>query len=417
LCTSAWFLCTQLGHLLFNSFLRFLFSFSSLPKAIDIKNSGISLSEALKPLAILTKRVINGNLFKLRISGNPFVHDAVDAFMKAEDGLLEHSSDHGKLLDALRYLFQSIKEKIILESEKDKEDRQLFSFGNVDADLIATLRGPLPVHLRMEKMKLGPLDMLFMCYILGVWPRRKLEDSEDVVQLPSAVPWSPELCADVDQCEWFLARKKLAAIKVDDDGVESLLAETNWPGAVEKLYFEGNKLGDDGARVLSVLLRRSVICGKSPLTDLVLRDNFIGTTGVNHIIKATAEGDILRGGYLDLSRNDLCLAFSGVLDEGQDALHGLYHSPLKKINLSECNLSGTFLRGIARAVYQNNTIEYLLLSNNEITDIGVRILEEELKEEDELECLDVTENPISDDGIDDVMKLLGENNNVKVLVR
>lgn len=166
-------------------------------------------------------------------------------------------------------------------------------------------------------------------------------------------------------------------------------------------------------------LLTKILCKNSTLVSLDLSDNEIRDMGIKSISDALnnnwessdiADNHNKKLEYLYLSNNN----FSNVGCEALSRL--LIFNSLIYLDLSSCLGKNGFndeLRFLSNGLENNNTLEYLILSSNFITDC--RFLANALKKNTTLKRLDLSDNKINDDGVLALSESLKQNNTLEYL--
>ncbi|XP_065890344.1 protein NLRC3-like isoform X2 [Dysidea avara] len=199
------------------------------------------------------------------------------------------------------------------------------------------------------------------------------------------------------------------AVKVlcmDSDGLiaQEASAISDIMCCLEELYIRNNKLGDDGAVILSYWLTQT-----NKLRVLDISDNIITVTGAIAIANGLIFNTSIK--ILDIMGNsmgqDVAMAFAEVITKNK---------LIKELNIAKCEISGTGTVAIANSLLHNTSLEVLNMSDNIMDQNGATAIAEVIMNNDMLKKLSLWSDDTTDEeSVMTVMKSLEYNNSITVL--
>ncbi|XP_065885091.1 protein NLRC3-like isoform X2 [Dysidea avara] len=159
---------------------------------------------------------------------------------------------------------------------------------------------------------------------------------------------------DISTTVTYTKTVKVLDMQSNDLTAQEALAISDMMTCLEKLYISVNKLGDDGAVILSKGITKSYT-----LRELHIAKNNITATGATAIAKSLLPNISLK--VLDMSEND-------VGDDGAiEISHAISNNKtLKNLQIYDCKITATGAVAIANSLLHNNSMEVLRLNNNAI---------------------------------------------------
>ncbi|CAF3083742.1 unnamed protein product [Rotaria sp. Silwood2] len=152
------------------------------------------------------------------------------------------------------------------------------------------------------------------------------------------------------------------------------------------LSLDWNRLGDDGAALLSSFLQTN-----TSLRGIYLNGNNISAIGAQALADALNLNTTLT--YLELSSNPLgddgIIALSRVLQKNRT---------LQALNLNQTSMTHNSLQHLADALEINESLKILYLNNNLLGDKGILIIAGALARNSTLSTLDLSKNNITEIG-------------------
>ena len=173
---------------------------------------------------------------------------------------------------------------------------------------------------------------------------------------------------------------------------------------VTSLILKGRQITTRGIKHLAAMLKEN-----KTITTLDLSDNDLDTEGIEALVEGLKENTTLQ--TLDLSATKINNTGILVLVEA------LKKNPnLQKLNLSFNRISALGANDLARLLIESK-LRQLIITNNQLGDEGVAILEEALKENKFLTILNLRLNQIGNLGACALARVLVENRGILSVLR
>eukprot|EP01017_Pseudomicrothorax_dubius_P025250 TRINITY_DN2706_c0_g3_i4.p1 TRINITY_DN2706_c0_g3~~TRINITY_DN2706_c0_g3_i4.p1 ORF type:complete len:301 (-),score=90.55 TRINITY_DN2706_c0_g3_i4:98-1000(-) len=188
----------------------------------------------------------------------------------------------------------------------------------------------------------------------------------------------------------------------DANAIELAYALTELPN-LENLNLGANLIRDAGLTSLSIVLAGN----QTKIKNLNLCDNNFTSKGAIHLFRALEKTIHLKQLVLNINKLD-------VVDVKALAVALAKNKSLESLFIGKCNLDDHSASIIANALSMNKTLKTLQLWGNKITDEGARALMEVLENYNStITCIDLDDNPISDEVLEDINDLVKQNNDIQ----
>ncbi|CAF1568788.1 unnamed protein product [Adineta ricciae] len=150
---------------------------------------------------------------------------------------------------------------------------------------------------------------------------------------------------------------------------------------ITRISLSDNQIGDQGAQRLADFIKNN-----TSLTDLWLDNNRIGDQGAQYLLNALANNKTLTTLKLYGNPSSLCWALDAAISIRHD-------EKCTRVYLHETQITDQGVQIIADALKNNLTVESLNLDGNQISDYGARYLANVLLNNDTLTELSFKDNP------------------------
>ncbi len=192
--------------------------------------------------------------------------------------------------------------------------------------------------------------------------------------------WSLSTLFQSEHCH--LKHLDLTSMNIEDDGARAIAQGLASLNLLEELHISHNSIGDDGARALGAGL-----ANLRSLEKLYLGNNSIGDVGLQSLVEGLINCDNVK--ELGLSGN------RSITAAGMGSLSTLLQSErcsLTDILLGEIPFGDDGAPALADGLKDNRSMEHFYLSNNSISDRGLQALVEGLVNCDDLKVLSLSGN-------------------------